>query len=223
MAHTTAGCCSQARHHDAPNCCGSRDRPGYKRGVAESLAHPSGNITGSFASRLELQAKRLELLKDALPGVTRVAVFLAEGPRGNQTWRTALERTARDLGVELHPVEVHGPDDLEPALSAIAHEQAEALVVSDASRLGPHAERIGAFVVEHRLPTIGASRQPSYLMAYWVRVDLLWRRAAAFIDKILKGARPGDLPMEQPISSYWSSISRPPRRSGSQCLHRCSF
>ena len=97
----------------------------------------------------------------------------------------------------LHPVEVHGPDDIERALSAITQGQAEALVVSDAVRLGLHAKRIGAFIVEHRLPTIGASRQPSYLMAYWVRWDLLWRRAAVFIDKILKGARPGDLPMEQ--------------------------
>ena len=117
--------------------------------------------TGSFASRLELQAKRLELLKDALPGVRRVAVFLAEGPRGNQAWRTALERTARELGVELHPVEMHGPDDVERALSALEHEQAEALVVSDAALLSMHAERIGDFIVKHRLPTIGASSQPT--------------------------------------------------------------
>jgi putative ABC transport system substrate-binding protein len=165
-------------------------------GSAESLAHPGGNITGSFASRLELQAKRLELLKEAVPGVRRVAVFLAEGSRGNQQWRTALERTARELGVELHPVEVHDPDDIERALNAIAQGQAEALVVSDAARLGLLAKRIGDFIMEHRLPTIGASRQPSYLMAYWVRLDLLWHRAAVFIDKILKGARPGDLPME---------------------------
>ena len=70
-------------------------------------------------------------------------------------------------------------------------------MVSDASRLSLHAKRIGDFIIKHRLPTIGANRQPSYLMAYWVRVDLLWRRVAVFIDKILKGARPGDLPMER--------------------------
>jgi len=139
----------------------------------------------------------LELLKEALPGVTRVAVFLAESKSGNQRWRIALERTARELGVELHLVEVDEPDDIEGALSAIAHGQAEALVVSDASRLGLHAKRIGDFVAERRLPTIGASMQPSYLMAYWVRLALLWRRAAVFIDKILKGARPSDIPMEQ--------------------------
>jgi hypothetical protein len=97
--------------------------------------------------------------------------------------------------VELHPVEVRGPDDIERALSAIAHGQAEALVVSDASLLGMHAERIGDFVVEQRLPTIGAGRR--YLMAYGVSGEPLWRRAAVFVDKILHGARPGDLPMER--------------------------
>jgi putative tryptophan/tyrosine transport system substrate-binding protein len=197
VAHTTAGVLA-AKHATTtlPIVAAVMTDP-VQAGSAESLAHPGGNITGSFSSRLELQTKRLELLKEALPGVTRVAVFLAEGNRGNQEWRTALERTARELGVELHSVEVHGPDDIEGALSAIAHGQAEALVVSDASRLGPHAKRIGDFVVEQRLPTIGASRQPSYLMAYWVRLDLLWRRAAVFIDKILKGVRPGTLPMER--------------------------
>ena len=197
VAYTTTGVLA-ARHATTtlPIVAAVMTDP-VQAGVAESLAHPSGNITGSFASRLELQAKRLELLKDALPGVTRVAVFLAEGPRGNQVWRTALERTARELGVALHPVEIHGPDDVERALSALEHEQAEALVVSDAALLSMHAERIGNFIVKHRLPTIGASRQPSYLMVYQVRVGVLWRRAAVFIDKILKGARPGDLPMEQ--------------------------
>jgi putative ABC transport system substrate-binding protein len=197
VAHTTAGV-RAAQHATAtlPIVAAVMTDP-VQAGSAESLAHPGGNITRSFASRLELQAKRLELLKEAVPGVTRVAVFLAEGSRGNQAWRTALERTARELGVALHLVEVHGPDDIERALSAIAQGQAEALVVSDASRLGLHAKRIGDFIIEHRLPTIGANRQASYLMAYWVRVDLLWRRAAVFIDKILKGAKPGDLPMEQ--------------------------
>jgi putative ABC transport system substrate-binding protein len=197
VAHTTAGVLAAQRATTTLPIVAAVMTDPVQAGTAESLAHPSGNITGSFAPRLELQAKRLELLKEALPGVTRVAVFLAEGKAGNQKWRIALERTARELGVELHPVEVYESDDIEDALSAIAHGQAEALVVSDASRLGPHAKRIGAFVAEHRLPTIGASRQPSYLMAYWVRGDLLWRRAAVFIDKILKGARPGDLPMEQ--------------------------
>jgi putative ABC transport system substrate-binding protein len=197
VAHTTGGVLA-AQHATTtlPIVAAVMTDP-VQAGSAESLAHPGGNITGSFAPRLELQAKRLELIKEAVPGVTRVAVFLAEGNPGNQAWRTVLERTARELGVELHSVEVHGADDIEHALNAIAHGQAEALVVSDVSRLGLHAERIGDFVVEHRLPTIGASMRPSYLTAYSVHTALLWRRAAVFIDKILKGARPGDLPMEQ--------------------------
>jgi len=124
-----------------------------------------------------------------------VAVFLAEGNATNWEWLKALERTARELGVELYPVEVSGPDDVERALSAIAHGQAEALVVSDVSRLAMRAERIGDFVVEQRLPTIGADRR--YLMAYRVSGEPLWHRAAVFVSKILHGARPGDLPMER--------------------------
>jgi ABC transporter substrate binding protein len=139
---------------------------------------------------LELEVKRLELLKEALPGITRVAVFL-----GDQKWLKALEHTARELGVELQPVEVRRSDDFERAFRAIAHGQAEALVVSDGSLFGMHATRIGDFIVAQRLPTIGASR--GYLMAYAVSGDPLWRRAAVFIDKILHGARPGDLPMER--------------------------
>jgi putative ABC transport system substrate-binding protein len=195
VAHTTGGVLA-AQHTTTtlPIVAAVMGDP-IEAGVVESLARPGRNITGSFLSRLELQAKRLELLKEALPGVTRVAVFLAEGHSANQKWLKALEHTARELGVELHPVEVYEPDDIERALSTIAHGQAEAVVVSDASRLGLHAARIGDFVVEQRLPTIGASRR--YLMAYGVSGDPLWRRAAVFVDKILHGARPGDLPMER--------------------------
>jgi putative ABC transport system substrate-binding protein len=190
VAHTTAGVLA-AKHATTtlPIVAAVMTDP-VEAGIVESLARPGGNITGSFVSRLELEAKRLELLKEALPGVTRVAVFLTD-----QGWIKTLERTARELRVELHPVEVRGPDDFERAFSAIAHGQAEALVVSDASLLGMHAERIGDFVVEQRLPTLGASRR--YLMAYGVSGDPLWRRAAVFVDKILHGARPGDLPMER--------------------------
>jgi putative ABC transport system substrate-binding protein len=161
-------------------------------GIVESLARPGGNITGSFYSGRELEAKRLELLKEALPDVTRVAVLTP-----GQATLKALEPTARELGVELHPVEVRRPDDVERALSAIAHGQAEALVVGDYALLNMHAERIGDFVVEKRLPTVGARRP--YLMAHGVDFPVLWRRAAVFVDKILKGAQPGDLPMERAV------------------------
>ena len=125
-------------------------------GIVESLAHPGGNITGSFLSRLELEVKRLELLKEALPGVTRVAVFLKTRD-GSKRWSAP----PRNWG-QLHPVEVRGPNDVE----RLERDSAGRLrpVVSDASLLGMHAEQIGDFVVEQRLPTIGASGR--YLMAY---------------------------------------------------------
>jgi putative ABC transport system substrate-binding protein len=112
-------------------------------GRVEILVRPGGNVTGSFSSRLELEVKRLELLKEALPGVTWVAVFPESQP-----WLKALEHTARELGVELHPLEVRGPDDFERAFCAIAHGHAEALVVSDGVLPGMHAEQIGDFIVE---------------------------------------------------------------------------
>jgi len=153
VAHTTGGVRAAKRTTTTLPIVAAVMSDPVEAGTVESLARPGGNITGSFVSRRELQVKRLELLKEALPDVTRVAVFLAEGSSANQEWLKALERTARELGVELHPVEVRGPDDVERALSAIAHGQAQALVVSDASLLGMHAERIGDFVVAQRLPT----------------------------------------------------------------------
>src|SRR5262249_5312395 len=107
----------------------------------------------------------------------------------------ALESTAWALGVTLHLVKVHEPDDFEHALTAIVHGQAEALVVADHGLLNMHADRIGDLAVEKRLPTVGARRP--YLMAHQVAFPVLWRRAAVFVDKILHGARPGDLPMER--------------------------
>jgi putative ABC transport system substrate-binding protein len=190
VAHTTTGVLAAKRATTTLPIVAAVMTDPVEAGIVESLARPGGNVTGSFVSRGELQVKRLELLKEALPGVTRVAVFLIE-----QGWLKMLERTAQELGVALQPVEVRGPNDVERALSAIAHGKAEALVVSDASLLGMHAERIGDFVVAQRLPTIGASRR--YLMAYGVSGEPLWRQAAVFVDKILKGVRPGDLPMER--------------------------
>ena len=163
--------------------------------IVESLAHPGGNITGWVVSLWEPEAKCLELLKEAFPGVTRVAVLLAAADPITPALLKALERTARALGVELHPVEVHGPDDFERALTAITHGQAEALVIAQQTLLDLHIARIVDFMVEKRLPTIGLFRP--YLMAYGLNGSVLWRRAAVFIDKILHGARPGDLPMER--------------------------
>lgn len=170
---------------------GNPVRPGV-----ESLARPGGNFTGSFFPGAELEAKRLELLKEAVPGVTRVAVLLEAASPLKPAVLRALEPRAQELGMALHLVEVHGPDDFERAFSAIAHGDAEALVVAGQPLLNRHAERIRDLAVAQRLPTTGERR--AHLIAYTTSLGSAhWRRTAVFIDQILKGARPGDLPMER--------------------------
>jgi putative ABC transport system substrate-binding protein len=183
-------------------------------GLMESLARPGGNITGSFWSQPEIVAKCLELLKEAVPDITQVAVFLGAASPGSpatQAVLAALEHTARELRVELHPIAVDGPDAAERALSAPAHAPGEAIVfvnplvfTQDPARLA----RLEELVIAKRLPTIWpSSRGPSVagLMHYGVLNNRSWRRTAVFVDKILKGARPGDLPMEH-ATDYELSI-----------------
>src|SRR5262245_2188073 len=116
VAHTTTAVVAAKRTTTTLPIVAAVMSDPIEEGIKESLAHPGRNVTGSFVSRRELEAKRLELLKEALPGVTRVAVFL-----GDRRWLKALEHTARELGVEMQPVDVRGPDDFERAFSAIAH------------------------------------------------------------------------------------------------------
>src|SRR5262245_30567896 len=188
VAAGTAG--AQAARHATttlPIVAAYMDDP-VDAGLVESLAHPGGNMTGLFTPTRELGVKRLELLKEALPGVTRVAVLLGAPGSATPGLRAALETTARDLGIALQLVEVHGPDDVERALSTIAHGQAEAVVV----QVVEYTRRMRDFMVAQRLPTIGVIGP--YLIAYGSRrggVAAMWRRAAVFIDKILQGARPG--------------------------------
>jgi putative ABC transport system substrate-binding protein len=165
-----------------------------EEGIVENLARPGGNITGVYFSERELAAKRLELLKEAVPGVTRVAVLLGAASPANQAAFKAMEPTAQELGVALHPVEVHGPDDVERALSVIAYGHAEALVVADNELFFMHRERLRDFIIEKRLPTIGSLRQG--FMTYRLN-DRPGHRAVVFINKILHGAKPGDLPVER--------------------------
>jgi putative tryptophan/tyrosine transport system substrate-binding protein len=173
-----------------------------ENGIVESVARPGGNITGLFFSGRELAVKRLELLKETVPGVTRVAVLREAASPAHQTSFQAMEPLARELGVALHPVEVHGSDDVERALSVIAHGHAEALVVADSLLFEGHLERIRDIIIEKRLPAIGAYRE--YGMTYVMSIDPS-RRAAVFIDKILHGAQPSDLPMER-VAQYELTI-----------------
>jgi len=177
----------------------ARDYDPIARGYVAGLARPGGNITGMVQQRLELTAKQLELLKEAFPTVTRVAVFWDEASADQ---RTAVEAAARSVGVELQAVELRQPpDEFENAFAAAVQGQVEALIVLASPIFWQQHEHILDLVTKSRLPAMfgdaGLARAGG-LMAYDVNNIELWRHAADYVDKILKGAKPADLPVEQP-------------------------
>ena len=170
-------------------------------GFVASLAHPGGNITGLTGLSPELNVKRLELLKEVVPGLTRVAVMWDPGIRGALLEYKATEEAARSLHLQLQSVEVTLPGDIEPAFSAFTTGRAEALIVVSSTLTLDKRTQIASLALKNRLPSINGPRtfpEAGGLMAYGSSLDDRWRRAATFVDKILKGAKPGDLPIEQP-------------------------
>jgi ABC-type uncharacterized transport system substrate-binding protein len=169
-------------------------------GVVPSLARPGGNITGSSFFYPELTAKRLELLREILPGVVRIAVLIQPDNPGTRSALSAMEVTARSLGLELQPVEVRHPNDFVRAFSEMAQRRAQALAITDDAMLLSNPKPIADLADRSRLPTIGPQVhvEAGILLGYVVNLHDLWRRAAVFVDKILKGAKPADLPVEQP-------------------------
>jgi putative ABC transport system substrate-binding protein len=168
-------------------------------GVVASLAHPGGNVTGSTFFNPELLAKRLELLKEVVPSMTRAAVLLFRNSVLNGPILEAMEGTAKALRVGLQPFEIGKPTEFESAFSAWADKQIGALVVSDHAQFVANTNAIAALAAKHRLPSIGPLELAASggLMAYGVNFSDQYRRAAVFVDKILKGAKPGDIPVEQ--------------------------
>lgn len=175
------------------------DRP-VEMGLVSNLARPGGNVTGLTTLSFELSAKRLELLKEALPKVTRVAALYAPDPRTPPTLKE-MASAARSLGIRLQPLEARGPEDFEGAFAQMAREQAEAVVLLPTSLSPTLGARIADLALRRRLPAIGQGREfvaAGALMAYAANWDDIARRAATFVDKVLKGAKPADLPVEQP-------------------------
>jgi len=171
-------------------------------GLVTSLARPGGNITGTTFLGPEIVAKRLGLLKEALPRVSRVAALWNPGAYAERTTRDMLNDTelaARALGVRLQLLETRGPNDLESAFSAMARERAGALIVLPSPRVD--LRRVVDLAARHRLPTMYQVSGPvdaGGLMAYGASLADLCRQAAVYVDKILKGVKPGDLPVAQP-------------------------
>jgi putative ABC transport system substrate-binding protein len=169
-------------------------------GLVESLAHPGGNVTGSTFFLAELLAKRLELLKEIAPSMSRVGLLLIRRSDGANTNIDAVRSTAKALNLDLHASEVGGPDDFAGAFVAWADAQVGGVVMGDHSLLTYNAGSIAALAAKQHIPSIGPLSLPEHggLMGYGVDFLAIFRRAAYFVDQILKGGRPGDIPIEQP-------------------------
>jgi len=171
-----------------------------EEGLVASLARPGGHITGLSLMSPELNAKRLELLKETFPQVSRVAVL--HDPRVTPADLQATEAAARTLGLHLQIFEVRSLDDLETAFVAATQARADAVHILNSSFFAANRVRIVEVVRQTQLPATYPHRlfvEAGRLMSYGPHFPDLFRRAAAYVDKILKGAHPGDLPVEQPV------------------------
>ena len=169
-------------------------------GLVESLARPGGNLTGSSFFNAELVAKRLELLKELAPSLAKAAVLLnADNLTGNQLILRELEPTAKALNVELLTFEASGPSDFEDVFAAMVSQQIGAAVLHEDPMLNANSKAIVDIIAKHHLPTCGFPEFASAggLMAYGINLPEMDWRAAVFVDKILKGAKPADLPVER--------------------------
>jgi putative ABC transport system substrate-binding protein len=170
-------------------------------GIVTSLARPGGNITGQNLRDPELAGKRLELLKAAVPTLTHVAVLVHAADRSHARVPGHIAAEAQALGVRLQRVEVGDAGTFDQAFGTVASSGVGALMVMDSAMFNAYRQRILAFARTHRLPTVCGVRpyaEAGCLIAYAPDLLEMWRRAAIFVDKILKGAKPGDLPVEQP-------------------------
>jgi putative ABC transport system substrate-binding protein len=171
-------------------------------GLVASLARPGGNVTG-FSSDTgdEINGKRLELLKETLPNLSRVGILWNPDFARNQSRLTSMREATQALGLTLVPVEARGPDALEQAFATIVRERAQVLVVLSDGVLFNYRGQIGVMAIRNQLPAISSVREyadAGLLLTYGPDLQDLFRRSAVFVDKIFKGAKPADLPVEQP-------------------------
>jgi putative ABC transport system substrate-binding protein len=170
-------------------------------GLVTSLARPGGNVTGLSSVPAELDPKRLELLRELVPGSARIAVLLnMSSPNNPPQWKE-MEMAARALGVQPQLLDVRKPEDLGPAFDVATKQRADGLIVGGEGLFQANRKMIAELAAKHRLPAIYRSMdyiEAGGLMAYGPDYPDLYRRAATYVDKIFKGAKPGDLPVEQP-------------------------
>jgi putative ABC transport system substrate-binding protein len=171
-------------------------------GLVDSLARPGGNLTGLTNIHTELSGKRLELLKETIPKLSRVAVLW--DPRGTGSALSWKENqvAARELGLKVHSMEVRNANDFDNAFKEAIRARSGALAVTATPLLGAHRKRIVDLALSARLPSLFVSSEGvdvGGLMSYGPNANDLYKRGAVYVDKILKGAKPADLPIEQPM------------------------
>jgi ABC-type uncharacterized transport system substrate-binding protein len=171
--------------------------------VVASLARPGGNLTGLTLLTPELGGKRLDLLKEALPHVSRIAVLQNAANPTSPAMLREIEAAAQALGLQLQSLAVRHPDELDRVFAVVTREGAEALLVPGDALFWYYRTRVVALATQHRLPAMFDAREfaeAGGLMTYGPSVLDSFRRAAVYVDKILKGAKPADLPVEQPTT-----------------------
>jgi putative tryptophan/tyrosine transport system substrate-binding protein len=179
----------------------ANDNDPVGNGFVATLARPSGNITGLATLYPEISGKRLELLKEIIPKLSRVAVFGTSTQPGNAQLSREVELAAGAFGVKLQYLDVLDPKDIETAFRAASKGRADAILVLTSPVLFSQRTQIAELAVKSRLPAIGANIEyvdAGGLMSYGVSITDLYRRAATYVDKILKGAKAADIPVEQP-------------------------
>ncbi len=171
-------------------------------GLVASVRHPGGNVTGTSSTpSSEIFGKQLQLLKDAVPHAKRVAILVNPADLAFGSQVKEVETAARSLGIRIQRVEAHGPEEFERAFAAMTREGAEALLVANDTTFLVNRARVADLALKSRLPTMNYYREmveAGGFMAYAVNMAGFTPRAAVYVDKILKGANPADLPVEQP-------------------------
>jgi putative ABC transport system substrate-binding protein len=170
-------------------------------GLVANVARPAGNITGLSTMAPDLMGKQLELLREVLPKASRVAVLWNPANPSNALQLREAQDAARALGMRLQPLEVRDPTEFEKAFAAMTRERAGALLVLSDSTLLTQRERIADLAAKSRLPAVSGGRahaEAGGLIAYGANIFDIWRRAATYVDRILKGAKPAEMPIEQP-------------------------
>lgn len=201
VTHTTATLVAKQASATIPIVMATDTDP-VGSGLVASLARPGGNVTGSAYFYPELNAKRLELLKELYPRIRRVAVLLNSGSARYAPVLQAMEVAAASLKIELQQFGVRSPDEFENAFAAMSKRRVEAVAILEEPMVYSNVDALSRLAMKNRIPATGFVEvaETGGLIGYGVNFPVLWHRAAYFVDRILKGTKPADLPVEQPTN-----------------------